>query len=182
MIRTDAGCSVSRFAELVGVPRRTYHGRLARHRAGEVAKGPWPAPVVDREVLAFADFPKAHWQRIWSSNPVERINEEIKRRCRVVGIVSNEASAIRLVGAILADLYDEWQATDRRYLSERSMAQCAIISPQPDSRPPTDTEPQPQRPPLRGTSSGGMPGGGELMQWLTLLVVSAKAGIHPPAV
>ena len=48
MIRTDAGCSVSRFAELVGVPRRTYHGRLARHRAGDPAKGPWPAPVVDR--------------------------------------------------------------------------------------------------------------------------------------
>ena len=42
MIRTESGCSVSRFAELVGVPRRTYHARLARHRAGEVAKGPWP--------------------------------------------------------------------------------------------------------------------------------------------
>ena len=48
MIRTDAGRSVSRFAELVGVPRRTYHGRLARHRAGDPPTGPWPAPVVDR--------------------------------------------------------------------------------------------------------------------------------------
>lgn len=48
MIRTDAGCSVSRFAELVGVPRRTYHARLARLRAGDPPKGPWPAPVVDR--------------------------------------------------------------------------------------------------------------------------------------
>ena len=48
MIRTDAGCTVSRFAELVGVRRRTYHARLARHRAGDVAKGPWPAPQVDR--------------------------------------------------------------------------------------------------------------------------------------
>ena len=48
MIRTDAGCSVSRFSELVGVPRRTYHARLARLRAGDAAKGPWPAPVVDR--------------------------------------------------------------------------------------------------------------------------------------
>ena len=48
MIRTDAGCAVSRFAELVGVSRRTYHSRLARHRAGDPAKGPWPAPVVDR--------------------------------------------------------------------------------------------------------------------------------------
>ena len=48
MIRTESGCSVSRFAELVGVPRRTYHNRLARLRAGVPPKGPWPAPVVDR--------------------------------------------------------------------------------------------------------------------------------------
>ena len=74
------------------------------------------------EVLAFAAFPRAHWQKIWSTNPLERINKEIKRRSRVVGIFPNEASAIRLVGAILADLHDEWQATDRRYLSEDSMS------------------------------------------------------------
>ena len=48
MIRTESGCSVSRFAELVGVPRRTYHARLARLRSGEAPKGPWPAAVVDR--------------------------------------------------------------------------------------------------------------------------------------
>ena len=74
------------------------------------------------EVLAFASFPRAHWQKIWSTNPLERINKEIKRRSRVVGIFPNEASAIRLVGAILADLHNEWQATERRYLSEHSMA------------------------------------------------------------
>jgi transposase InsO family protein len=48
MIRTESGCSVSGFAELVGVPRRTYHARLARLRDGDPPKGPWPAPVVDR--------------------------------------------------------------------------------------------------------------------------------------
>ena len=74
------------------------------------------------EVLAFAAFPRAHWQKIWSTNPLERINKEIKRRSRVVGIFPNEASAIRLVGSILADLNDEWQATERRYLSEDSMS------------------------------------------------------------
>ena len=47
MIRTEAGWSVSKFAELVGVPRRTYHARLARLRAPEAPKGPWPEPVVD---------------------------------------------------------------------------------------------------------------------------------------
>ena len=48
MIRQEAQLTVSRFAELIGVPRRTYHYRLAKHRAGEPVKGPWPAPVVDR--------------------------------------------------------------------------------------------------------------------------------------
>ena len=91
--------------------------------------GPLMAGAKD-EVLAFAGFPKAHWQKIWSTNPLERINKEIKRRSRVVGIFPNEASAIRLVGAILADLHDEWQASERRYLSEDSMS---LLYPQRDS-------------------------------------------------
>ena len=97
------------------------------------ASFPKAGPLMDSaraEVLAFAEFPKAHWQKIWSTNPLERINKEIKRRSRVVGIFPNEASAIRLVGAILADLHDEWQASDRRYLSEDSMSQ---LYPQRDS-------------------------------------------------
>ncbi len=74
------------------------------------------------EVLAFSAFPRSHWTKIWSTNPLERLNKEVKRRARVVGIFPNDASVIRLVGAVLADVHDEWQAGDRRYLSEGSMA------------------------------------------------------------
>jgi putative transposase len=83
-------------------------------------------------VLAFTAFPRSHWSKVWSTNPLERLNKEIKKRARVVGIFPNDAAVIRLVGAVLADMHDEWQVSDRRYLSEGSMA---LLKPTSDTGP-----------------------------------------------
>jgi putative transposase len=79
------------------------------------------------DICAFAAFPAAHWKKIWSTNPLERVNKEIKRRTNVVGIFPNEAAVLRLAGSILLEVHDEWQVAERRYLSEASMAKLAEI-------------------------------------------------------
>jgi transposase-like protein len=73
------------------------------------------------DVLAFRTFPAEHWRKIWSPNPLERLNKEIKRRTRVVGIFPNDAAIIRLVGALLLERQEE-QQEGRRVFSALSMA------------------------------------------------------------
>ena len=74
------------------------------------------------DLLAFTGFPQAHWRQLWSTNPLERTNKEIKRRTDVVGVFPNPAALLRLAGSVLIEQHDEWAASDRRYFSERSMA------------------------------------------------------------
>ena len=73
------------------------------------------------DLLAFTAFPPAHWQQIWSTNPLERLNKEIKRRTNVVGTFPNPAALLRLAGHVLIEQHDEWDSADRRYFSENSM-------------------------------------------------------------
>ena len=73
------------------------------------------------DLTAFAAMPIEHWRKIWSNNPIERLNREIKRRADVVQIFPDRGSVTRLIGAILLEQHEEWHYGERRYLSETSM-------------------------------------------------------------
>jgi transposase-like protein len=125
---------------VVAAAIRTIFAQPDREAAGqqlsEVVKAMhprWPkaAELVARaeeDVLAYMTFPPEHWTRIYSTNPLERLNKEIKRRTNVVGVFPDEGSVIRLVGSILMEISDEWQV-GRRYFSKESMRK--LIEPDP---------------------------------------------------
>ena len=93
----------------------------------------WPKAAeilaqAEDDILAYLAFPPELWTRIYSTNPQERLNKEIKRRTNVVGVFPDGASAVRLAGSVLVEIADDWQV-GRRYFSLESMAR--VMSPQP---------------------------------------------------
>ncbi|MFD9471490.1 IS256 family transposase [Streptomyces goshikiensis] len=109
------------FAQPTAEAVRTHLDTVADMLGGQFPKVKAMLREAKEDLTAFADFPHQHWKKIQSTNPLERLNREIKRRSDVVQVFPNTAAVSRLATAVLTELHDEWIAFPRRYLSIESM-------------------------------------------------------------
>ena len=124
--KADKAMMAAAVRTIFAQPDRKAAGRQLRYVA-ETISTRWPKASklllrAEEDVLAFMAFPRAHWTRIYSTNILERLNKEVKRRTKVVEIFPDTPSIIRLVGTLLVEADDEWQIR-RRYFSKESMHQ-----------------------------------------------------------
>lgn len=116
-----------------GAARAELHA-LAERLGPKLGKAAQCLLAPEEEILAHLDFPREHRKKLASTNPLERLNEEIARRTKVVGIFPNEGSLLRLVGALPLEQNDEW-AVSKRYMSQNSLAEIYLDEDQAEDRP-----------------------------------------------
>jgi putative transposase len=120
--RVVAAFIATAFAQEDGETARSQWRQVADQIRPKVAKLAVLMDQAEADVLAFMSFPKDHRSKIHSTNPLERLNGEIKRRTEVVGIFPNEQAITRLVGAILLEQNDEWAVQRARYMTLETIA------------------------------------------------------------
>ena len=133
-------------------PDRAQASAMLRHVADQL-RPKWPklAAFIDdseTDVLSYLDFPEPHRSKLHSTNPLERLNKEVKRRADVVGIFPNEAAIIRLIGAVLLEQNDEWQL-QHRYMQVEVMAE--LVTAAAGNRSPAD--PMRRLPPIKRSTA-----------------------------